>query len=43
MVEGKIITVIYKKLKNIGKWINLEIPNCEWKICVDPPLLESIG
>jgi len=34
--------VIYKKLKNIGKWINLEIPDCEWKICVDSsPLLEK--
>jgi len=34
--------VIYKKLKNIGKWINLEIPNCKWKICVDSsPLLEK--
>ena len=34
--------VIYKKLKNIGRWINLEIPNCKWKICVDTsPLLEK--
>ena len=34
--------VIYKKLKNIGKWINIEIPNCKWKICVDSsPLLEK--
>ena len=34
--------VIYKKLKNIGRWINLEIPDCEWKICVDTsPLLEK--
>tara|TARA_B100000900_G_scaffold412781_1_gene435256 strand:- start:115 stop:1065 length:951 start_codon:yes stop_codon:yes gene_type:complete len=34
--------VIYKKLKNIGKWINNEVPNCEWKICVDTsPLLEK--
>ncbi len=34
--------VIYKKLKNIGKWINREIPNCKWKICVDTaPLLEK--
>ena len=24
--------VIYKKLKNVGKWINLEIPDCKWKI-----------
>ena len=23
--------VIYKKLKNIGRWINLEIPDCKWK------------
>ena len=34
--------VIYKKLKNIGRWINLEIPACRWKICVDTsPLLEK--
>ena len=34
--------VIYRKLKNIGKWINLEIPDCKWKICVDTsPLLEK--
>ncbi len=34
--------VIYKKLKNIGKWINLEIADCDWKICVDTsPLLEK--
>ena len=34
--------VIYKKLRNIGKWINLEIPDCKWKICVDTsPLLEK--
>ena len=34
--------VIYKKLKNIGKWINLKIPDCKWKICVDTsPLLEK--
>ena len=34
--------MIYKKLKNIGKWINLEIPDCKWKICVDTsPLLEK--
>jgi len=34
--------IIYKKLKNIGKWINLEIPDCKWKICVDTsPLLEK--
>ena len=34
--------VIYKKLKNIGRWINVEIPDCEWKICVDTsPLLEK--
>ena len=34
--------VIHKKLKNIGKWINNEIPNIEWKICVDTsPLLEK--
>jgi len=34
--------VISKKLKNIGKWVNLEIPDCKWKICVDTsPLLEK--
>ncbi|KGF98331.1 Epoxyqueuosine (oQ) reductase QueG [Prochlorococcus marinus str. MIT 9302] len=34
--------VIYKKLKNVGKWINLVIPDCKWKICVDTsPLLEK--
>ena len=34
--------VIYKKLKNIGRWINQEIPDCKWKICVDSsPLLEK--
>ena len=34
--------IINKKLKKIGKWINTEIPNCNWKICVDTsPLLEK--
>ena len=34
--------VIHKKLKNIGRWINSEIPDCKWKICVDTsPLLEK--
>ncbi len=34
--------VIYKKLKNLGKWINSQIPHCNWKICVDTsPLLEK--
>jgi len=34
--------VIYKKLKNIGRWINQKIPDCKWKICVDSsPLLEK--
>ena len=34
--------VIHKKLKNIGKWINSEVPDCKWKICVDTaPLLEK--
>jgi len=34
--------VIHKKLKNIGKWIKQEIPDCKWKICVDTsPLLEK--
>jgi epoxyqueuosine reductase len=33
---------IYKKLKKIGKWINLKVPDCKWKICVDTsPLLEK--
>ena len=34
--------IIFKKLKNIGRWINQEIPDCKWKICVDTsPLLEK--
>ena len=34
--------VIFKKLKNIGKWIDSEMPDCKWKICVDSsPLLEK--
>ena len=34
--------VIYKKLKNLGKWISNEIPDCKWKICIDTsPLLEK--
>ena len=34
--------IIFSKLKNIGKWINHEMPNCKWKICVDTsPLLEK--
>ena len=34
--------VINKKLKNIGNWINLTIPDCKWKICIDTsPLLEK--
>ena len=34
--------IIYKKLKNIGKWISLGMPDCKWKICVDTsPLLEK--
>ena len=34
--------LINKKLKNIGKWINAELPECKWKICVDSsPLLEK--
>ncbi len=34
--------IITKKLKKIGKWINNEIPECKWKICVDTsPLLEK--
>ena len=34
--------VIYRKLKNVGKWINDYIPNSEWKICVDTsPILEK--
>ena len=28
--------------KNIGNWINKEIPDCKWKICIDTsPLLEK--
>ena len=34
--------VIKKKLTNIGKWLNKELPDCKWKICVDSsPLLEK--
>ncbi len=34
--------LIYKKLKNVGKWIDSEIEDCTWKICVDTsPLLEK--
>ncbi len=34
--------IIKKKLKNIGSWINSELPECKWKICVDSsPLLEK--
>ena len=34
--------VIHKKLKKVGKWINHEMPDCKWKICVDSsPLLEK--
>ena len=34
--------VIKKKLKIIGRWINTELPECKWKICVDSsPLLEK--
>ena len=34
--------VIFKKLKKIGNWINQEMPDCKWKICVDTsPLLEK--
>ncbi len=34
--------IIKKKLNNIGQWINEEVPNCQWKICVDTsPLLEK--
>ena len=34
--------LINKKLKNIGQWINSELPECKWKICVDSsPLLEK--
>ena len=34
--------LINKKLEKIGKWINTEVPNCKWKICVDTsPLLEK--
>tara|TARA_Y100001933_G_scaffold261850_1_gene317521 strand:+ start:352 stop:1278 length:927 start_codon:yes stop_codon:yes gene_type:complete len=34
--------IINKKLKNLGRWIHSEIPECKWKICVDSsPLLEK--
>ena len=34
--------LIKGKLKNIGKWIQREIPDCKWKVCVDTsPLLEK--
>ena len=34
--------VISNKLKNIGEWIEHQIPDCKWKICVDTsPLLEK--
>ena len=34
--------VISQKLKRIGNWINHEIPDCKWKVCVDTsPLLEK--
>ena len=34
--------IIHNKLKNIGRWISHEIPDCKWKICVDTsPLLEK--
>tara|TARA_Y100001978_G_scaffold177796_1_gene171491 strand:+ start:1745 stop:2671 length:927 start_codon:yes stop_codon:yes gene_type:complete len=34
--------LINKKLKNIGRWIDDYIPNCQWKICIDSsPLLEK--
>ena len=34
--------VIYHKLKNLSKWLKNEIPECEFKICVDTsPLLEK--
>ena len=42
LVKEKIITKLFTKIKNIGKWIDLEIPDCKWKICVDTsPLLEK--
>ncbi len=34
--------IIHKKLKKIGNWISKEVPDCEWKICIDTsPLLEK--
>ena len=34
--------VIFRKLKKVGEWIDNEIPDCKWKICVDTaPLLEK--
>ena len=34
--------VIEKRLKNIGKWLTKERPDCKWRICVDSaPLLDK--
>jgi len=34
--------IIHKKLKKIGIWLESQIPECKWKICVDSsPFLEK--
>ena len=34
--------IITKKLKKLGKWLQIQLPDCKWKICVDTsPLLEK--
>ena len=34
--------VIQKKLTKMGRWLETQIPDCKWKICVDTsPLLEK--
>ncbi len=34
--------VIEKKLKKIGKWLEIKRPKCKWRVCVDSsPLLEK--
>tara|TARA_B100000700_G_scaffold331316_1_gene463114 strand:+ start:179 stop:1138 length:960 start_codon:yes stop_codon:yes gene_type:complete len=34
--------IIEKRLKKIGKWLEIERPNCQWRVCVDSsPLLDK--
>ena len=34
--------IIEKRLKHVGRWLQTERPNCQWKICVDSaPLLDK--